>query len=529
MAFLGMDAIRKIGLQQFSELYRWPLSDTEYRMFVDSTLEQFENILITADQDVIDLVIADYRFVMFIIQHIHHKAASVRFDKREHPSGDDSSLLAFINPDWQSHLEYLSQSNVRSGHFGNPRWNIKSQVGHYVRRVTQSAKVNPVSSLARLLTFGRQEAGHISIGPSTIFKREFLSTRDEVIYITEWDEFGITPVDPDPSFRNRVNTQFVTPFLDVLAQNTQAIGGSVDFIAISEAFLARVTTLNSFYRRFLNTPRPPSAISLTAAGNPFRKTLATALSQLGTKSFVLHHGDCPGVERYPHAHRNDGSWCNFFVCPTQKITDNFRENYSGSRLERHVGTEYICSPASHYPSLRERYRPRSEAQSRTFTVMLIGFGMNHIRYLDGAGYFYYFQLDLQYRVCRLIKKLGYRVVYKIHPDRAAEVGSLFAPVADSLEHRPFEETWDTADYYVFTHPGTTVFGQTVLTTKPMLLIDLESNNWNSRGYQLLASRCHMVRSQFDNDNRIVFDEDEVAEKLAHPLRLDDSYVNEFLF
>jgi hypothetical protein len=484
--------------------------------------------LVSADQDVFDLVIADYRFVMFIIQHIHHNAASVRFDTGGRPSSNDLSLMEFINPDWQSHFKYLSDSNIHSGHFGNPRRNIKSQVGHHARRLVQSARVNPMSSLMRLLTLGRQEADHISIGLFTKFLQEFLSARDEVTYVTEWDEFGIMPVHPDSTFQHRVTAQFIDPFLDTLIQNAHAIGGSVDFSAISEAFLTRVTILNGHYKYFLNISRPPSTISLTAAGNPLRKTLATALSRLGTKTFVLHHGDCPGVERYPHAHRNDGSWCDFFVCPTQKITDNFRENYASSRLAQHVGTEYICSPASHYQSLRERYRPRSRAQSRTFTVMLIGFPMNHLRYLDGAGYFYYFQLDLQYRVCLLIKKLGYRLVYKIHPDRAAEVGSLFAPVADSLEQRPFEETWDTADYYVFTYPGSTIFGHTILTTKPMLLIDLESNNWNRRGYQLLTPRCHMVRSQFDQDNRIVFDEDEFAEKLARPLPLDDSYVNEFL-
>ncbi len=529
MAFLGMDAIRKIGLQAFSELYRWPISDAEYRVFVDSILGQFEDILIAADPDITDIVIADYRFVMFIILHIHHNAASIRFGVKQPSAGADPSLMEFIYPSWQAHLDYLSPLSIHSGHFGNPRPTTKSQLGHRARRFLKSAKVNRSASLRHLLASSKQTPVHVSIGPFTLFKQEFLSGRNELVYVSEWDRFGTTPAKPDPTFERRIISGFVEPFIETLRQNAMSIGGSVDFPAISRTLLGRATILNGYYRHLLNTPRPPMSISLTAAGNPLRKILATALARLGTKSFVLHHGDCHGVERYPHAHRNDGSWCNFFVCPTSKITDNFRENYGASRLEQHYDTQYICSPASHYPSLRQRYRSHSEEKRHPFTVMLIGFGMNHVRYLDGAGYFYYFQLDLQYRVALLIKKLGYRLVYKIHPDRAQEVGSLFAPVADALEQRPFEETWNTADYYVFTHPGTTVFGQTVLTTKPMMLIDLESNNWNSRGYQLLNSRCHMVSSRFDCHNRIVFDEDQVAEKLANPLTLNDSYIDEFLF
>ena len=159
--------------------------------------------------------------------------------------------------------------------------------------------------------------------------------------------------------------------------------------------------------------------------------------------------------------------------------------------------------------------------------MLIGFGMNHYRYLDGGGYFYYFQLDLQYRLCLLIKRLGYQLIYKVHPDRASEVGSLFDEVADTVERRPFELTWNNCSHYVFSHPGSTVFGHAVFTEKPILLLDIETNNWNPAGYQLLRERCHTVSTNFDSDNRLIFDELEFEGKLANPLVLNDDYINSY--
>ena len=101
-------------------------------------------------------------------------------------------------------------------------------------------------------------------------------------------------------------------------------------------------------------------------------------------------------------------------------------------------------------------------------------------------------------------------------------------ISDHVEKKRFEDVWDCADGYVFTHPGSTVFGHTVLTEKPMLLVDLYNNNWNEIGYKLLCLRCNMVGGNFDSDNRIIFDETEFSEKLNNPLPLNDSYVKKFL-
>ena len=529
MALLGMDSIRQLGLSNFSSSYYWPISDDEFRAYVDTLLFELETLLVEIDQDIADLVIADYRFLMFIIQHIHYRGAWARFEKLSAGTPDHSSLEIMINPSWDSHIQYFSDTHIKSGHFGNHRNTLKSVFGHQLRHLRYTWQVNSKTALFEHLSPALRNPEHLSIGPFTVFKDKFLSSRDVYAHVSEWDFYGIPKCSAEPTFEFRLRTQFLEPYFSSIHKQCLGLGAEVDLKTIASTFSARLCRLNSFYSGYLKLQHPPKEISLTAAGNPLRKTLAMALQRRGTKLFVLHHGDCPGVERYPHAHRNDGSFCNFFVCPTKKITQNFRDNYSSSLLEIRAGTQYITSEDSHYPLLKQKYRRDAGQAHKQDVIMLIGFGMNHTRYLDGAGYFYYFQLDLQYRIAKLIKQLGYKLIYKVHPDRAVEVGDLFSTVADSLETRPFEDVWDSADSYVFTHPGTTVFGQTVLTTRPMLLVDLKNNNWNLQGYEHLKLRCQMVPSFYDNVNRIVFDEMEFAEKLNNPLSLDDTYIDEFLF
>ena len=65
----------------------------------------------------------------------------------------------------------------------------------------------------------------------------------------------------------------------------------------------------------------------------------------------------------------------------------------------------------------------------------------------------------------------------------------------------------------------------MFTKKPILLVDLENNNWNKDGYLKLQRRCQTVKAQYNKSNRILFDEAEFEEKLSDPMVANDDYVN----
>jgi hypothetical protein len=526
MALADMDTIRNTGLAEFSANYFWPISDDEFTMFVHSTMEVFESLIVDSDQTIFDLAIVDYRFLMFLIQHVHYSAAFEEISKNNQAISNSSlSLKNLIYPNWQTHIDYLSVENLATGHFGNARHTLYSQVGHRLRNYLRSMQLNfPKHSYHSLLP--DNSLVHASIGPYSGLKAAFLKTQETIIRVCEWDNFSSPRVPRNTAISSALLNQFLDPFLGEFERYSKEFGARIDVRSIKACWLSRFEILFGFYESFRSCSSLPTELSISAAGNPIRKALGTASKRNGTKVFVFHHGECPGVERYPHAHRNDGSFADFFICPTAPIKRNFQENYSRSPIEQRAGTVYIAAQSDHFDDMRRIYRPAYSSPTVN-TAMLIGFGMNHTRYLDGAGYFYYFQIDLQYRLCLLIRKLGYRLIYKVHPDRAAEVGTLFNEVADVVEARPFEQCWDMASSYVFSHPGSTVFGHAVFTDKPILLLDLENNNWNNNGYELLKRRCQTVRTTFDNSNRLLFDESEFEEKFGNPLDLNDDYIDSY--
>ena len=494
--------------------------------FVNSTMELFEEVVSCAEDTIFDLALTDYRFLFFLIQHAHYDAAlqSVSQSKSA-PLVVGKSLRNLVSPNWQSHVDYLSPKNLRSGHFGNPRNSMYSKVGRYLRRNRDSIIYN--LSNRKFDLFGLiHNTTHASIGPMGSMKHDFLCKQHHAVRVCEWNYFLSSLPQPIDTPVPNLNDQFLKPFLTDFRRLATRFGSTPELASIEKCWSQRLQILFGFYRSFLRSNALPAGLSISAAGNPIRKALGTAARRVGTKVFVFHHGECSGVERYPNAHRNDGSFPDFFVCPTEQIRKNFENNYSASKIEMRSGVRYISSQSNHFDGMRRRYRI-AELPGSQNTVMLIGFGMNHHRYLDGAAYFYYFQLDIQYRLCLLIKRLGYKLIYKVHPDRASEVGSLFSSVADVVESRSFEVCWNNCSSYVFSHPGTTVFGHACFTEKPIVLVDLENNNWNEPGYSLLKRRCHTVRAQFNSINRILFDETEFEAKLNNPLPLNDDYIDSY--
>jgi len=521
---INMEDIRNAGLSAFEQSYEWLISDAEYCSFVNSVMLRFEEILSVCSRDVLDVVISDYRFLFFLVHHIHYCVAINRFGLEKSHLHIGPGLAQFLHPNWNQLSVHFEKDNVDKGIFGNARANLAHKTYRNLRRtrdtVFYNKGKNPIGHLLGI------ETSWAAIGPLIDFQKAYLSVTSDFIRLDEWDHYKIDRIYESSEFKWDVETNFLKPFISFVGNRSRKLGTDINIDEVFSTWSSRMTTLHSYYSGYRKFKMRPDNLVITGAGNSFRKIVGTAFQREGTKVFVMHHGETSGVEKHPHGHRNDGSFSKYFVCPTARITEAFRKNYSSSLIEKTIDRKYMVVNTNHYESLYERYRGQKERVSQR-VVMLIGYGMNYSRYLDGGGYFFYFQLDLQYRLAKAIKKLGYKLIYKSHPDRVREVENLFNEVSDQVEARPFEQVWNSADIYLFTIPGTTVFGGALLTKKPMILIDIESNNWNYDSYDLLKKRCMMVSGKFNEKNRIVFDESELESHLKNDSEVNDEFIREY--
>ena len=92
---------------------------------------------------------------------------------------------------------------------------------------------------------------------------------------------------------------------------------------------------------------------------------------------------------------------------------------------------------------------------------------------------FHYKLKLQINILKKLKKMGYYTIYKAHPDRIIEIGSLMNDYADECDNNnKFENVWNKADALIFTYCTTTTFGFAITTPLPIVLLNEITTDWD---------------------------------------------------
>jgi hypothetical protein len=141
------------------------------------------------------------------------------------------------------------------------------------------------------------------------------------------------------------------------------------------------------------------------------------------------------------------------------------------------------------------------------------------------------QIDLELRLVNILKKSGYTVIYKLHPD-----SNLHSDVLDFFDskvqvvYEPLEEVMNYPDAFLFYHSNSTTFGPALCTNKPIIYINAGWEVWLPQVYELIAKRCRIVSANFDQRNRLIVNEEELLDALAgKPLEPDLEFANSYMF
>ena len=167
-----------------------------------------------------------------------------------------------------------------------------------------------------------------------------------------------------------------------------------------------------------------------------------------------------------------------------------------------------------YLEYRKVERPRKISK-----IMVVGYPMNYYR-----GPFSSFALNklfLEYKAIVCLRDFGYRVIYKMHPDRIH--ARLFEGFGiEVIRETRFEDVIQVPDAFLFLHTGTSTFTISLLTNKPVVFLDHPGAPWFQDQYCLLKKRCGVVNGYYDNNNRLSFQEQELLDVLNVQVREPDS-------
>lgn len=507
-------SLKKAGIDQLRDM-KWPVSDDEYLSLVSEYREAYEKVLLALNPELRGVLIADFSFVGFLSQVSHAQAVLGRVEKEGGRVEVGPLAQPFYFPEWKA------QGKIKPHEFQGSR--VRSRL----KGLAKDLKFNNHLGVLGRVTGSRQRV--LGVGSFTRLKEEYVRKRG--LYVQNRYLRNLLPLELGKS---ELPQALVSAAEEIVSRLDEAFRDRFGFELhlVEDAAFCWKQRLGRLYIAFesLAACRDlPEEVLVSETAKPFHKAIAASFRKAGSQAVGFHHGNSMGAlcsETYAY---NELSAYDVFVCPTRACADAYAETYAACRISRHARLTVATTDTSYYEQLH-RSMARESIPKRINSVMLMGFPMNASRYhQEGVGgLFFFFQFELEMRLARLLRQNGYRVLYKIHPDRQGGIRELMEPLCDEIVTAPFEQCWKKADAILSKYTGSSTFGFALCTNRPIVLLDNERSLWRSDHYEALKRRCRMVQAWIQ-DSRIEFDKNSLIRALKRkPQPPDGAYVRNFM-
>lgn len=294
-----------------------------------------------------------------------------------------------------------------------------------------------------------------------------------------------------------------------------------------------------FFESILETMRTFNSIKATLAkhqagdllvthvGNPFHRVFAAAWKATGGNVIGLTHGNIYTCAYLPAGFTTGlNSVLNTFMVSSageKRLLDDAKKHFKKGMCSDYLVKHFQHSPNKQILKSFSNDPPAKEVRH----VMIIGYPISYTFSCCIPENHTMAILSLELKLIKALKKAGYKITYKAHPDTLGEIGKFFNDLVDIVETKPFESVHLECDCYVFPHPFSSTFGIALMTNRPIVLLtNLESNHWHPDILPLLSERCGIVETSVDERRRISFVEDDLLEAVRNSINLMDSAIIE---
>jgi len=504
---LDIFAIKEIGVDAWTNDYRWHMAESQYFAFLDTVWRAFDEVYAgLTDQSSRDVLLSDTAFLNFLSAHCYVRGADAAARRMGCTASAGALASRLLEPD-------------RAGQRGAfaPAGADRSMVSLRMRQVAASLRHSPLAGWADALCPDRAAAwslGSFSQLKALYAKRHALACSHVYLPVLLGRRAGgeaALPHETVPAVRSVLRA--------VSKAAETHLGTNIEEDVGATSWFARLARLAETYAALRDRRHVPRVLLLSVVAKPFHKIAALGLRRRGTHVVGFHHGNDMGNLEGMRSGYFEYAHCDTFVCPTAAAASLRRSAYEREPISAFAPVTFTAVDTMRYVELAraaERFAP----PRRVKRVMIMGYPMGVMRYPTVADFFI-FQLDVELRLAAWLRRNGYHTIYKMHPEHQVEARGVFESRVDEISTRPFEKVWRGADAFIFGCTTSTTFGFALTTNRPVIVLNIAGLRWTPESFRLLERRCHMIDSYVDEANRLQFDEAALGAALAGEVEAPD--------
>ncbi len=513
--------IKLIGVDNWFRNYSSPVCSADYQRIFDATLEAFNNAIPE------DMQSPEYQTLICNNNFVSHMSHQILFMHRLQRLREEGyqSVLDTAEKTLDEYQAELQNSLLKDPYAFNN--NLMDDIRNRWRNIRVNWHcapflhlLNPRLARNRPYMLGGMRSSIVkafcesqAVVPFTIQGRQFMHARENSKYRKY--EGGID--------------KFISTFLSGLKQNIPESRGVLNEIMEFKLRSHFRKTLNAYLNcRDILADWPENVLMVDCINNLYHRIVATSWKSLGRKTVGFTHGNAyVAIYKPTLPRRGDLSILSEFIVSSEGesrlLRDGIRDFSSGVKST----FEIRACGRNIYRKFYEENRNKPEIK-KIKHVMLVGFPMSYHYHAYHPEQNSMPHIHLELTIIEILRRNGYSVIYKAHPDTLEATRGIYDGKVDSIITEPFEKVYDKADCILFGTPATTTFGFSLLTRIPIICINTKGNYWHPEILDKIQKRCALVDAAPDGSGRIIFKEKDLLQALADaPGRMDFQVVEDF--
>jgi len=291
--------------------------------------------------------------------------------------------------------------------------------------------------------------------------------------------------------------------------------------------LNSVRNYNSFNQYLARRDIEGKGLLVNPIGNLLLRLFAAAWRSNGGKVTAFSHGNSY-VECYPTDILNG----------SHLIADTYVASSTGDKIvQEHeiaknkgpfVSNAKIIAVSSSYHSLFEKLQSVPYTSEKIKKILISGYPMDYMHYFGWTTFNTLTMLHFEISVIKTLKRAGYYVIYKAHPESSSETAKIIPDFSDEFLTEDFSTTYKKADCLLYTYPGTTTFGFSLMTNIPIVVFCENIDKWHPELLKLLKKRCRILSISLNKKSHVEFDTDALIDAVnSAPASINHEIIKEF--
>ena len=460
----------EISKKNKSNLNKWPIKDKEIKIFFNNVLRIYLSKMNMLNDKDKTIVFSDFQFFYFIFQHLYSLLINSRIKnkfKNKHLVSGDSFKYFFPN----------KSSSLFKYDIENKNQNVKNLLKNLIYNFRRQ----------------RNKSKYFLLGSNTKIIKQYINENNAKIKNVSIKYF----IEKDYKLSKDIKNFIESFFLETnkFCEKKYKFKFKKNFL--EKNFLKRLKIINNIVNNILikeNEILKFDGVIFSQIMNPLQRAVAGAFKLIKKDAVSFDHG----TSLHYYEEVIDSIFLlnsTKHVCFNNKSVKNLKISINKSLFKSFL--KNINLVTNNYNFYNELFLRKNEqtknVKKKNKTILVMGFPMGSLVYPGSEGYTFFNKLKIEIEIIKFLKKIGCKVIYKVHPERSFPTDKIMQKHCDEVIYEKFEKyNGSTFDAIIHTYFLGSTFTFSLCNKYKIIALNQDMKNCTKEFQSVLKSRCYIV-------------------------------------